>query len=100
MSGVVLRSRSDGFVPEPVSDPPSVDPPSPPTRSSSYRGILRQPRVYGGATADHVSLNEAAAILGCPISTVRRLVLTGRGRHGNPEPDDVLLRTNVEALAT
>jgi hypothetical protein len=39
-------------------------------------------------------------ILGCSISTVRRLVITARGRHGNSEHDDVLVRANIEGLAT
>jgi hypothetical protein len=68
--------------------------------TASYRGILRQPRVALQPPGDPVSLSEAAAILGCSISTVRRLVLTARGRHGNPEQHDALRRSNVEALAT
>jgi hypothetical protein len=95
MTGVVLSSRSERVPPDQVSLSPL-----PPVPSSSYRGILRQPRVSPGPPADQVTLNEAAVILGCSISTVRRLVLTARGRHGNPEHDDVLMRANVEALAT
>ncbi len=68
--------------------------------NASYRGILRQPRPSALPPVDQVSLNEAAVILGCSISTVRSLVLTARGRHGNAEHDDVLMRANVEALAT
>jgi hypothetical protein len=71
-----------------------------PVPNSSYRGILRQPRVSPSVPANQVTLAEAASILGCSISTVRRLVVTARARHGSPEQDDVLMRANVEGLAT
>ncbi len=90
-----MSTRSERVPPDQVSLVPLPFVPS-----SSYRGILRQPRVSPGPASDQVTLNEAAEILGCSISTVRRLVLTARGRHGNPELDDVLVRANVEALAT
>jgi hypothetical protein len=95
MTGVVVSRRSERVPPEQVSLSPLRAVPN-----SSYRGILRQPRATPGPRADHVTLSEAAVILGCSISTVRHLVLTARGRHGTSEYDDVLVRENVETLAT
>jgi hypothetical protein len=66
----------------------------------SYRGILRQPRVSLRPSTDQVTLSEAAVILGCSISTVRRLVVTALNRMGNPRDDSSLARAAVEALAT
>lgn len=74
--------------------------PVPAVPSSSYRGILRRPRVTLQPSEDQVTLTEAAVILGCSISTVRRLVVSARTRHGNPDHGERLLRTTVEDLAT
>jgi hypothetical protein len=68
--------------------------------SSTYRGVLLRPRVAYRPLEDQVSLGEAAQILGCSVSTVRRLVITARTRHGGRARDGALVRANVEALAT
>jgi hypothetical protein len=79
--------------------------PMPPARRlvfsrSSYRGLLRQPRATPAPSADQVTLEQAAAILGCDVAATRQLVTTTTTRHGDLCRDDALTRSAVEDLAT
>lgn len=94
-TGVDVSARSERVPPEQVSL--ALVPAIP---SSSYRGVLRLPRVAFEPSEDQVTLTEATGILGCSVSTVRRLVVTARTRHGNRDQGDRLRRTTVEDLAT
>lgn len=67
---------------------------------SRYRLVLDLPRVPAPAGLDEITLLEAGLILGCGVSTVRRLVVTAHARHGGHESEARLTRHSVEMLAT
>lgn len=65
-----------------------------------YRLVLDLPRVPAPLGRDEITLQESGRILGCGVSTVRRLVVTAHARHGGQESEARLSRHSVEMLAT
>jgi len=74
--------------------------PQPGVPAISYRGVLRRPRVTLASSENEVTLSEAALILGCDITAVKRLVDTAKIPHGAFNRDHGLRRATAEDLAT